>query len=125
MTRNSIPSLVFPPCAKGVKANRPVATSENTITLFVCPPKFCISFVSSFSWNLQMVPREHTNNAYAKFWGTTKSIMFFFRNGLLRWNKVVVVIVALVSTASFWLTNSHNQNATTTIHRINHLVLVI
>ena len=31
-----------------------------------------------------MVPREYTNNAYAKFWGTTKSIMgFFFRNGLL------------------------------------------
>ena len=29
-----------------------------------------------------MVPREYTNNAYAKSWGTTKSIMVFFRNGL-------------------------------------------
>ena len=28
-----------------------------------------------------MVPREYTNNAYAKSWGTTKSIMVFFRNG--------------------------------------------
>ena len=26
-------------------------------------------------------------------WGTTKSIMVFFRNGLLRWNKVVVTII--------------------------------
>ena len=46
-------------------------------TLF-CPPTFCISFVSRFSWDLQMVPREYTNNAYAKSWGTTKSIMVFF-----------------------------------------------
>ena len=46
-------------------------------TLF-CPPKYYISFVSRFSWDLQMVPREYTNNAYTKSWGTTKSIMFFF-----------------------------------------------
>ena len=31
-----------------------------------------------------MVSREYTNNAYAKSWGTTKSIMVFFRNGLFR-----------------------------------------
>ena len=36
------------------------ATSENTIILFVCPPKFCISIVTSFSCDLQFrILRTH------------------------------------------------------------------
>ena len=65
------------------------ATSENTIILFVCPPTFCISIVSSFSWDLQWSGEKTKNNAYAKFGGGgvgrgTKSIMVFFRSGLLK-----------------------------------------
>ena len=29
------------------------STSENTIIFFVCLPKFCMSIVSRFSWDLQ------------------------------------------------------------------------
>ena len=50
-----------------------LATSENTIILFVCPPKFCISIVSSFSWELQWSQEE------------TKTMLMqngIFRNGL-------------------------------------------
>ena len=39
--------------------------SENTIILFVCPPKFRIS-ISCFSWDLKInvVQRENKSNAY-------------------------------------------------------------
>ena len=53
------------------------ATSENTIILFVRPPKFFISIVSSFSWNLQW-SREKTKAMLMQTFGRqTKSIMVF------------------------------------------------
>ena len=36
-------------------------------------PKFCISFVFSFSWEL----RETENNAYAKFWGDKQRALWY------------------------------------------------
>ena len=53
------------------------ATSENTIILFVCPSKFCISIVFVFSRDLQWSQEKNKNNAFAKFRGTNKSIMVF------------------------------------------------
>ena len=53
------------------------ATSENTIILFVCPSKFCISIVSSFSWDLKW-PQEKTKTMLMQNLGAkTKSIMVF------------------------------------------------
>ena len=54
--------------------------SHNTL----CFPKFCISIVSSFSWDVQWF-QEKTNldNAYAKCGGTNKECYGIFRNGLL------------------------------------------
>ena len=49
-----------------------LTTPENTITYHnaLClslTPKFCISIIFNFSWEL--APRETENDAYAKFWG--------------------------------------------------------
>ena len=53
------------------------ATSENTIIFFVCPPIFCISIVSSFSWDLKW-PQEKTKTMLMQNLGAkTKSIMVF------------------------------------------------
>ena len=37
----------------------------------VYPPKFCLTFVSHFSWllGLTVIPREIKDNRYATFWG--------------------------------------------------------
>ena len=48
-------------------------------TLFLLP-KFCISSVSDFSWDLIQIE----NNAYAKFWRDKKEYYGKFENGLLR-----------------------------------------
>ena len=53
------------------------ATSENTIILFVCPPKFYISIVSSFSWDLQWSQEKTKTMLMQNFGGQTKSIMVF------------------------------------------------
>ena len=47
---------------------------ENTIILFVCPPKFCMSIVSSFSWELQW---SEEKMLMQNLGGQTKSIMVF------------------------------------------------
>ena len=41
-----------------------------------------LSTVSSFFWDLTMVPRKNKNNAYAKVWRQTKSITVFCGSGL-------------------------------------------
>ena len=46
-----------------------LSTFKNTIILFVCPRKFCISIVSSFSWDLQWSQEKIK----------TKSIMVFLK----------------------------------------------
>ena len=51
-----------------------MATLENTIIIFVCPPKFCISIVSSFSWDLQW-RKEKTKTLHII--SSLKSIMVF------------------------------------------------
>ena len=56
--------------------------SENTIILFVCPPKFYISIVFVFSWDHCKVPRETGNNAYVKCGETNKEYYGIFRSGL-------------------------------------------
>ena len=37
----------------------------------VYPPKFCLTFVSNFSWllGITVIPREIKDNRYATFWG--------------------------------------------------------
>ena len=49
------------------------ATSENTIILFVCPPKLCISIVSSFSCELQW-SQEKTNTILNSYSSRTRRI---------------------------------------------------
>ena len=47
------------------------------IILFVCPPKFCVSIVSSFSWDLQW-PQEKTKTMLMQnLGGQTKIIIVF------------------------------------------------
>ena len=56
--------------------------SENTVILFVCPPQFCISIVSSVSWDLQW-SQEKSKTMLIQNWGwgggggQRKSIMVF------------------------------------------------
>ena len=53
------------------------ATSENTIIPFICPLKFCISIISSFSWDLHW-SQEKTKTMHVQNLGRqTKSIMVF------------------------------------------------
>ena len=53
------------------------ATSENTIILFVCPPKFCIRIVSSFSWEFPCSQEKTKTMLMQNLGGQTKSIMVF------------------------------------------------
>ena len=53
------------------------AILENTIILFVCPPKFCISIVSSLSWDLQCSREKTITMLMQNLGGQTKSIMVF------------------------------------------------
>ena len=56
---------------------------KNTIILFACPPKFCMSIVSSFSWDLQWSQEKtKTITAYAKFGGEKEEYYGNFQNGL-------------------------------------------
>ena len=59
------------------------ATSENTIILFVWPPKFCVSIVCSLLGPFK-VPRATGNNAYAKFGGPNKEYYGISRRGYSR-----------------------------------------
>ena len=43
-----------------------------TCTSPIMHPKFCITFVLHFSWELPAVPREIENDAYEKFWDANK-----------------------------------------------------
>ena len=53
------------------------ATPENTIILFVCSPTFCISIVSSFSWDLQWSQQKAKAILMQNLGGRTKSGMVF------------------------------------------------
>ena len=48
---------------------------KNIIILFVFPPKFCISFVFNFSWDLQS-PQEKLTQSFG---GTIKNILVFLK----------------------------------------------
>ena len=50
--------------------------------IFFVPPKFCISIVFNFSWDLRQVE----NNAYAKFWRDKKEYYGKFESGLFLQN---------------------------------------
>ena len=41
---------------------------HNRLIVFVCPPKCCISIVSSFSWDLQW-SQENKIQCFCKIWG--------------------------------------------------------
>ena len=64
-------------------------TFKFTIILFFVPPKFCISIVFNFSWDLKQVK----NNAYANFWREKKSIMV---NMKLAYCRTVSTVLAEV-----------------------------
>ena len=53
------------------------AISENTIILFVCSPKFCISIVFVFSWDHCESQEKLETMLMQSFGGQTKSIMVF------------------------------------------------
>ena len=55
----------------------------DTIILFLCPPKFCISILFVFSWGHCKSQEKLENNAYAKFEGTNKEYYGIFRSDLL------------------------------------------
>ena len=63
-------------------------TSENNIILFVCPPKFCISIVSRFSWDLQWSQEKIKTILMQNLGGQIKSIM-------------------VLSEVAYWTTNRH------------------
>ena len=65
----------------GIK--RQSATPENIIILFVCPPKFCISIVSSLYWDLQWSQEKTKTMLIQNLGGQTKSIMVF--SGMANW----------------------------------------
>ena len=48
------------------------ATLENAIILFVCPHKFCITIVSSFSWDLQWYQEKTKTMLMKKIEGKNK-----------------------------------------------------
>ena len=56
---------------------------ENTIIIFVCPPKFCITIVSSFSWDLQWSQEKTKTMLIQNLRRQTKSIMVFSEVGYL------------------------------------------
>ena len=60
------------------------ATFKNTIILFVCSPKFCISIVFIFSWDRCKSQETLETMLMQNFGGQTKSIMVFLKvHGLL------------------------------------------
>ena len=69
-----------------------LATPENTIILFVCPPKFGISIVSSLSWDLQWSQEKTKTMLMQNLGGQTKSIMVFsevaYYDKVLDFNKL-------------------------------------
>ena len=77
--------LSFENCSKG--------HFGNTIIIFVCPPKFCICIVSTFSWDLQWSQEKTKTTLMLKFWGSNKEYYHdgIFRNGLFeefsQWRK--------------------------------------
>ena len=54
------------------------AISKNTIILFVCSPKFCISIVFVFSWGHCKSQEKLETMFMQNFGGQTKTIMVFF-----------------------------------------------
>ena len=54
-----------------------LAIPENTILLFVCPPKFCISIVFVFSWDHCKSQEKLETMLMQNLGGQTKSIMVF------------------------------------------------
>ena len=54
-----------------------LAEAENTIILFVCPPKFGISIISCFSWDLQWSQEKTKTKLIQNLGGQTKNIMVF------------------------------------------------
>ena len=54
---------------------------KNTITLFVVPPKFCISIVFNFFWG-DFSQEKLKTKLILNFWRTIKSIMVFFLKGV-------------------------------------------
>ena len=63
------------------KANQ--ATFKNTIILFTCPPKFCISIVFILSWDLQWSQERLETMLMQTFGGTNKEYNGIFESGLL------------------------------------------
>ena len=53
------------------------ATLENTIILFACPPKFCISIVFVFSWDYCKSKEKLETMLMQNLVGQTKRIMVF------------------------------------------------
>ena len=66
---------------RGEKTKRQMTTGlfQNTIILFAVPPKFCISIVINFSWNLQSPQEKQKTILQQNFGGTKKSMMLLLR----------------------------------------------
>ena len=61
---------------------------KNTIILFVVPPKFCISILINFSWDLISPKTNWKKKACAKFGGNNEEYYGIFEKGLLTANLV-------------------------------------
>ena len=66
----------------GLRDNRPLRILR---ILFVCPPKFCISIVSRFSWDLQWSQEKIKTILMQNLGGQIKSIMVFSEVAYSSW----------------------------------------
>ena len=72
--------------------------------LFVCPPKFCISIVSSFYWDLQW-SQEKTKTILMQNLGDKQRVLWYFPKWPIVWRIsncsfvfMLIILTSLVST---------------------------
>ena len=61
---------------------------QNYLLLFAVPPKFCISIVFNFSWDLQSPQEKLETMLMQNFGGTKKSIMVFLKKAYSPFQKL-------------------------------------
>ena len=60
--------------------------------VFVCPAKFCISIVSSFSWELPWSEEKTKTMLMQNLGGQTKSIMVFSELAYYKLRRLIVIL---------------------------------
>ena len=76
----SSPHCISPQLRKDENVVLLLAILENTIMLFVCPPKFCISIVFVFSWD-HCNSQEKLETMLCKILGDKQRVLWYFPDG--------------------------------------------